>query len=361
MAKKLFKLLVLLLLSQLNLHCQMQQKTPEFVTEICHPDNKYLIVPVYDYIKTLENTPAGLPYGHSSDSWGSSGKMWTAQKGTPIGFEITYYSRYEDKYYHIDENFDVTYIKEMVSRCYPSSDEDSDTPVKEFVYENEWEKIKRNNNVDTSYSRFDGLVFGFAPQGMIVVWLGYSPIRKELGRYQATVITDEKKIAECKKKYLATYRLSENRYEEAKKELAQPNSSPVLWDNYRLRYNWNYKVTSDNKGFKLLGVSYGFFNGETDRNFSPYLLNPEMKKRAIPEVLTLFWETSVKERYQSKLFFDWEKTNALLKLNPNNTFIIHIDKNNSKVEITLNNEIVPVDSIRIYPNSVMRFRESYRD
>ena len=52
---------------------------PEFYVEISHPDNKYQVTPIKDYILTLEGTPAGLPYGSSSGHWADSGKMWTEQ------------------------------------------------------------------------------------------------------------------------------------------------------------------------------------------------------------------------------------------------------------------------------------------
>lgn len=360
MDKYLNKLIIVLFFLQLNLHCQMNNKTPEFRTEICHPDNKYDITPVFDKIKTLENIPASLPYGSSSGCWGDSGKSWTEQQGTPIGFDITYYSGYEDKYYQIDEDFDVDYIKEMTSRCYPTSDDTSDDPVKEFIYKKEFDSDFQKFRKD--YREFSHLIFGFAPQGMIVVWLGYGPKRIELGRFQALVVTDENRIAVCKEKYMNTYRVDPEYYEEARKKYFIPNVSALQWDNYRLRYNWNYNVTSDNTGFKFLKYSGTFFNGETDDNFNPIVLSPEMKKRAIPEVITLCWETSSKERYQAKLFFDWNKTNLWFKeAKDENVFNIHISEDNSKIEIKLNDKLLELDSIRIYPNSHLRFRDSYKD
>lgn len=361
MDKHLYKIVIIIILSQLNLHCQMQQEIPEFHTEICQPNNDYEITPVFDYIKTLEGTPAGLPYGSSSGSWGSSGKMWTAQQGTPIGFEITYYSRYENKYYEINEDFDLAYIKEMTNRCYASSDEFSDEELvlKEFITKDEY--TKNFEPMRYFYEPFSTLVFGFAPQGMVVVWLGYGGNRIELGRFQAKEITNEERIQECKDKYLATYRLSERRYEEAKVELNIPDASPEKWDNYRLRYNWMYKIESKNKGFKLFQIINEFFNGETEDNFRPMLLNPVMKEKAIPELTTIFWETSAKERYQAKLFFDWKKTNEFLKKQGGNTiFNITINEDNTKLEIKVNGEPFPIKSIRIYPNSIMRYRESYK-
>ena len=354
------KIVVLFLFSQLNVQCQMKQEIPEFRTEISHPDKTYRITPIFDYIKTLEGNPAGLPYGSSSGSWGSSGKMWTAQKGTPIGFEITYYSLYDNKYYEINEDFDVTNIKEMTNRCYPSKDEFSEEAVKEFITKEEY--TKHFEPLRYYYAPFSTLVFGFAPKGMVVVWMRYGGANTiELGRFQAKEITDKERVKECEEKYLSTYRIHPDTHKELIEIMHLDNPSPEKWDNYRIRYNWNYSVKSENKGFKLLQIANEFFNGEKENRLRPVVLNPEMKDKAIPEMMTLFWETSAKERYQAKLFFDWEKTNEFLKKQGGNTtFNITINEDNTKLEIKVNGEPFPIKSIRIYPNSVMRYRESYK-
>ena len=98
MAKTIKKLVLLLILTQPTSHCQMKKELPEFHVEIGHPQNKYIITPIFDKIKTLEGTPACLPYGHTSGEWARSGKSFTAQNGTPKGFEFTYFSDYENKY-----------------------------------------------------------------------------------------------------------------------------------------------------------------------------------------------------------------------------------------------------------------------
>jgi hypothetical protein len=359
--RKILLLFVLLLITQLTIHCQMLEKTPEFRTEISHPDKKYRITPVYDHIKTLENTPASLPYGSSSGEWASSGKGWTEQHGTPIGFEITYYAHCENKYYYIDQNFDVEHMKEMTNRCYAGSDMDSETPVKEYIYKKEWRKIQANNDVDTSYDEFGTLVFGFAPQGMVVVWMRYGGANCiELGRYQAKEITDKAKIEECKQKYISTYRLGGNRYEEQIEEMKIPDASSKLWDNYRIKYNWNYEVTSDNKEFRLLSFDSEYYNGEVESLFRPVVLKPEMKKRGIPEIINLYFETSKKERYIGRFFFDWDKMNELMKSGgEKQTLKFHIDEDSNNIEVMLNNQKIEIDSIRIYPNSSMRFRDSF--
>lgn len=363
MVKKIKTLILVILVSQLNTHCQMkqEQKIPEFQTEISHPNNKYPVTPIHDYIKTLEGIPAGLPYGSSSGSWGSSGKSWTEQKGTPIGFEITYYSIYDSKYYEINENFDLIYIKEMTGRCYAWSDHYSETPIKEFIYRDAF-----NNDFQTLrdfYAPFSTLVFGFAPQGMVVVWMRYGGAGSiELGRFQAKEITDKNRLKELKENYLSTYRLSEERYKEEQIETYVADASPLLWDNYRIKYNWNYNVTSDNANFRFLGVYNNFFNGESEDLFRPFL-NAVIKKRAVPEMTTIYWETGPNNRYEGKLFFNWEKTNELLKESgkENNSFNIHIDSDNNKIEIKLNDTVIAIDSVRIYSNSLMRFRDSYEE
>jgi Protein of unknown function (DUF2931) len=360
---KFAQILLLLLLSQLTSQCQKMKKVPEFHTEICHPSNKYETIPVYDYIKTLEKTPASLPYGSSSGEWGSSGKMWTEQHGTPIGFDIIYYATYENKYYHIDADFDVAYMTDMMDRCYISNDEDSETPVKEFVYSKEFVEIQKKNDVDRSYSKLTTLVFGFAPQGMVVVWMRYGGANCiELGRYQGKEITDEKKIAEYRKSYETKYRLEGDSYEVQVADMQIKNASCKKWDDYRIKYNWNYEVTSDNKNFKLFSFDAQYFNGEFETMFRPLVQHPVKKKRAVPEIINIYFETSAKERYIARAYFDWDKMNELLKnAGENATLQFHVNEHSYDVQVKLNNQIVKTDStIRVYPDSHMRYRESYK-
>lgn len=338
----------------------MNKEIPEFRTEISHPENKYEITPVLDQIKTLEGVSAGLPYGSSSGEWGNSGKMWTEQHGTPIGFEITYYARYEDKYYKINQDFDLEFIKKMTNRCYPTSDNGEDS-VEEFIslkqYNDDFERFRY------TYQPFSTLAFGFAPKGMVVVWLGYGFMSVEIGRFQAKEITDAGEINRVKKIYMDKYRIHPQRYEEAKKEFHLEDASPELWDNYRLKYNWSHKISSDNKGAKFFELGSEYFNGEYEVMFGPLVINPTSKERAVPEVFHLFWETGKSERYIARIFFDWEKTNGLLKKSgvKENVFNIKINEDNTQITIDLNGQPIEVDSIRIYPNSTMRFRDSYEE
>ena len=360
MAKTIKKLVLLLLLTQVTSHCQMKKELPEFHVEISEPSEKYEVTPVFDKIKTLEGVPASLPYGSTSGEWASSGKSFTAQNGTPIGFEFTYYSRYEDKYYYINQDFDKEYMQEMTNRCYANDDQyNRNGYLKEFV-----EKKDAKGDTDDigyPYECFSTLTFGFAPQGMIVVWLQYSQVSIELGRFQAKEITDKQKIKEAKNMYTEKYRIDSKRYEEARKEMHIPNANCQLWDNYRLRYHWSYKVTSANKNFRFLGLDLEYFNGEYEKHFMPRILNEPVQSRAVPEVIHFFWETANNERFISRIFFNWDKANKWLKESgvKDNVFNIKVNEDNSQVTIDLNGQKIEVDSIRIYRDSHLRFKDSY--
>lgn len=360
MVKYFYKIIIYILLLTTHSHCKMHKELPEFRTEISEPNKKYEVTPILDQIKTLEGVPAGLPYGSTSGEWGSSGAMWTEQHGTPIGFDITYYSRYEDKYYKINQDFDLEFIKKMTNRCYPTSDNGEDS-VKEFIsldqYNDDFERYRY------TYQPFSTLVFGFAPKGMIVVWMRYAFISYEIGRFKAMEITDLEEIKKVKKIYMEKYRIHPERYEEAKKSMYLPDVSPDLWDNYRLKYKWSHKVNSENRGAKFFELGNEYFNGEYEVMFGSLVAKPISKDRAVPEVIHLFWETGKNERYIARIFFDWEKTNELLKNSgvKENIFNIKIKEDNSQLSINLNGKPIEVDSIRIYPNSHMRFRDSYEE
>ncbi|WET51453.1 DUF2931 family protein [Chryseobacterium indologenes] len=202
----------------------MNDKKLAFHVEISSAGTKYRIEPVFDKIKTLEGTRAGLPYGGSSGNWGDSGKSWTEQYGTPIGADITYYSRYEgtETFYRLNVDFPVDTIKDYMERAYSRWD-DLKSETKE--YKRLGRGYSASNGVN-AYDSFSTLVFGFAPKGMVVVWLNFGNTRIELGRYQAQPVTDPVEIAKAKEKYLAMYRISPERYKEEIKLAFIPDASP---------------------------------------------------------------------------------------------------------------------------------------
>jgi len=323
----------------------MKKDLPEFGVEICAPDNKYRITPVYDTIKTLEGVHAGLPYGSSSGCWGDSGKTWTEQHGTPIGADIVYYSRYEDVFYRLNVDFPIDTVKDYMERAYSWFDDlNGETQ--------EYKRLGRSykSGGGEAYDSFSTLVFGFAPKGMVVVWLNFGVMRVELGRYQAQILTDAAVIAKTKKRYLSTYRLSSERYDEAAKEYFLADASPEKWDNYRNRCNWRPVVVAENPKLELIQIQTAYYNGEIENMLRPWVADPAYKKRAVPSEINVVWLTSKNEadKKQAYIYFNWEKLNLAFKeIGGNIEMQIKISKNN-EIEILLNNQPFAADSIRVF-------------
>ena len=357
---KLKTLLYLFLFTHL-INCQDMKKTPQFHVEISSPMPKYRIEPIIDKIKTLENIPAGLPYGGTSGEWGNSGSRWTEQYGTPIGADIIYYSPYESIYYHLNVDFPIETIKDYMERAYAN-----DEALLEF-HKEPLQKYKRLGRYEEfahpirPYNSFSELVFGFAPKGMVVVWLRFGAgVQIELGRYQAKIITNEKDILRIKENYLKTYRISQKRYEEEKKELAIPNASPKEWEDYRTKYIYAPIFSSQNSGLRLFRMWMDYYNGEEELFFRPWINEPSYEKRAIPKQLNFTWETGKNQQYTGHAYFDWKRINEIFKKAEGSSKLeFKIASDNSSFQILLNNQPLPVDSIRIFQTNE-KYNDSYK-
>ena len=320
-----------------------------YYVEICHPSNEYLVTPIRDSIITLEGRRVSLPYGSTSGRWGDSGAMFTEQYGTPIGADIVYYARYEDKFYHLKAEFPVEKMKDLVSRAYAISYVRSHKePLKPYIVTDERMVFSAYEN---PYSSMTHLVFGFAPKGMVVVWIGYSGgARIEIGRFQAEEVEDEEKYEEERFEYwnMSREKMRNKRY--------LPNASPEEWENYRNKYEWRPVFSSDNDTFFMLKSSTRYYNGEREYLLQPYILKAEYIKRAIPKEIQFFWRVG-DAQYEGRVFFKWDKMDKILKEKgkTKNDIRFHINKNN-KMDVFLNDEPLEVESIRVYGDSNIKFQ-----
>ncbi|KIA98337.1 hypothetical protein OA88_20730, partial [Flavobacterium sp. JRM] len=238
--------------------------------------------------------------------------------------DVIYYAGYEDKFYHLKVDFSVEEMKKAVDTTYRYND-----------YRNE---------------KFSGLIFGFAPQGMVVVWKEYRVMRIELGRYQAQVIPDDKELEQRLFKGWSMNR------EEVKERDFLPNTSSEKWDMYRKRYTFRVKMENENAALRLFQYCFTNYNGEQDIIFMPPLPVTSYTNHALPQILELDWETSPDERFRGNIFLNekviFEKFKNF-KTEDKQEFEVKISKDNQKLELFLNHEPVEVDSVRIYKGSVM--------
>ena len=327
----------------------IMESLPKYNVQVCHPNPDYGIDLVSDKIKTLEDVHATLPYGGSSGRWGDSGKGWTEQYGTPIGADIVYYAGYEDTFYHLDVDFPVEKMKEMVRRAYamnyvsvpPAS-------LQEYIITNKNLSFDSYNN---PYDGFSDLVFGFAPKGMVVVWLWYGGLTAvEVGRYQAQIIKDDKELEE---KLFADWGVKRD---EVRRKWNIPNASPKEWDDYRIRYNWRPILSAEDNTTFMITYTAWYYNGEKDTMLRPWILSPENRDRAVPKEIQFFWRAGGVQ-YEGRVFFKWEKMDKILKEKgkTKNDIRFHINKDN-KIEVFLNDEPLEVESIRVYGDSNIKFQ-----
>ena len=325
----------------------------EFQVEISHPSNDLNITPVQNKIFTLEGNNASLPFGSSSGEWGYSGKGWTAQHGTPIGADIIYFSRYEDTFYHLKANFAQEQIKDYMERAYAQTG--STSADKEPLQE--YKRLGRNQKFSSAtnpYNSFSDLVFGFAPKGLVVVWLNFGKVRIELGKFQAEVIKDDQ---ELEKKFFST--LSVTREEMRKNRFL--DISPQLWENYRTKYTYKPVITSTNKNLRLFEMNFRYYNAEQESMFRPWIDNIAMKSRAIPKEINFIWETGKDQQFVGRAYFNWQIVNKAFKKAGNNSQLqFKIAPDNSGFTIVLNNESLKADSTRIFKTEV-EYRDSYND
>ena len=327
----------------------IMESLPKYNVQVCHPQSGYRINLVSDKIKTLEGVHATLPYGGSSGRWGDSGKGWTEQYGTPIGADIVYYAGYEDAFYHLDVDFPVEKMKEMVRRAYAMNYVRSHKePLKPYIVTDERMVFSAYEN---PYSSMTHLVFGFAPKGMVVVWIGYSGgARIEIGRFQAEEVEDDEKYEEERFEYwnMSREKMRNKRY--------LSNASPEEWENYRNKYEWRPVFSSDNDSFFILEYGSHYYNGEREYLLQPYILKAEYIKRAIPNEIDLFWRVG-SAQYEGRVFFKWDKMDKIFKEKgkTKNDIRFHINKDN-KMEVFLNDEPLEVESIRVYGDSNIKFQ-----
>ena len=344
-----FRVIICMMFFLQLVSCQKKKPMPMYYVEICHPSNEYLVTPIHDSIITLEGRRASLPYGSTSGRWGDSGAMFTEQYGTPIGADIVYYATYEDKFYHLKAEFPVEKMKDLVSRAYAISYVRSHKePLKPYIVTDERMVFSAYEN---PYSSMTHLVFGFAPKGMVVVWIGYSGgARIEIGRFQAEEVEDDEKYEEERFEYWNMSR------EKMRNKLYLPNASPEEWENYRNKYEWRPVFSSDNDTFFMLKSSTRYYNGEREYLLQPYILKAEYIKRAIPKEIQFFWRVGGAQ-YEGRVFFKWEKMNKIFKEKgkTKNDIRFHINKDN-KMEVFLNDEPLEVESIRVYGDSNIKFQ-----
>ena len=192
-------------------------------------------------------TPTG-EWGKPTEAMGSAGYL-------PKRLRVTWVSYFEHKFYHIDTPIDYDKMVRLFNEgFYDLHDEFTKYPP-----------IK---------SEYNKVVVGFAPGGVVVIWVAGIGKQVEIGRYQAEEITFSKEhIAglspgPAKNMHNIEYHnnILYNWGVQSQESIEKVKDKPIpygIWDTYRKEYNWHINFDFPNNE-KIIFVEYDFYNGEKD-------------------------------------------------------------------------------------------------
>lgn len=294
-----------LLLLNLTLSCQNKKqdiKQTEMKTEKFYYQptiSSPVGYPVEVYKGGLETQDGGfssLDIGTHCGPWGATGgSMSSGIKTVPNRLNVIWVSFAEDIFYSIDCEIDYNKMVEKFKEGYQNSS---------YFF---------NGNGEYKKDTYHEIIVGFAPGGVVVVWLSGAGKRVEIGRYQAEKIEiSEEEIAtldnherlifqqDYREKTMLNEKIVPPEVQEANKNKPIPFG---LWDTYRKLYMWRPTFVIQRDG-SMIDTRLNMFNGEFEDQFDQILVKNEFTKRAIPKQINIGWRDNTGQNYSGTMDFD---------------------------------------------------------
>jgi Protein of unknown function (DUF2931) len=239
-------------------------------------------------------SPLTLGTESGGDRWGSPGASMTEVDAIPDGLKLIWLSYAEDCMYKIECPIDFDKMLEKFQEGYQNA-------------------IFFLNKKEYKLETYDYIVVGFAPGGVVVVWLAGAGKQVEIGRYQGEKTTvPQAEIDQLdnhdrllfdpidRKRTMENPKIVPPELQEAHKNKPIPYG---LWDTYRERYSWRpiFTVQREGSAFKTRMEMY---NGEFEALFDQTLVKNEYLKRAIPKRVNISWRDKTGQNYSGTLDFD---------------------------------------------------------
>ncbi|PAM94566.1 hypothetical protein B4N84_11335 [Flavobacterium sp. IR1] len=354
-------LYALVLLFTVTISCQNKKENKEMNIEKFYYQPTItcpLGYPVEVYRGGLESQdgsfePLNLGTHTGKGGWGhTGGSMSSGIKSIPNRLNLIWVSYAEDTFYSIDCDIDYNKMVEKFKEGYQNS---------AFFF---------NKNGEYKKETYTYIVVGFAPGGVVVVWLAGSGREVEIGRYEGEkIVVSNEEIAKLdnhdrlifqqdyRKKTMLNEKIVPIEVQQANKNKAIPYG---VWDEYRKRYSWRPTFVQnvvDDSAFVIRKVRMDMFNGEFESLFDQSLIKNEFSERAIPKKVNFSWKDKNGQVYSGTIDFDEEevfkayseifkdnkdlKIEIEFKVNTLNTFIKVILKSVDK-EISLSKTKIDV-------------------
>jgi hypothetical protein len=264
--------------------------------------------------------------------WGeNSSGMSQGVKPIPQRLNCTWYSYVEDVMYHINTELDYPKMVKLFNEGFQDSN-------------------RKRGKVMTTYNH---IIIGFAPGGVVAVWLKGGDKDVEIGRYQGKkVVISSKEIASLdsherllfdpvdRERTLKNPKIIAPEVQEANKNKPIPYG---LWDSYRIKYSWKPTYEFVREGKISDDLSFDMFNGERETLLDEEFVKNEYHERAIPRVLSFAWWDKNGQGYGGYFLFDEKEIFAAfmemhkknpeanidleVKINPGSTYLAATLKN----------------------------------
>jgi hypothetical protein len=236
---------------------------------------------------------AGLSHHGTSSGkhgWGALGAgMSSRGKALPERLNVTWLSYAEDTFYTIDCPVDY------------------DKMLRLFKEGCDW----KDAGGDIRHETYDTIIVGYAPGGVVVIWVYGQGTQVEIGRYQGkkTVISQEEiRSLDYPDKVLFQQKYRDDTMNDnaiVPDEVRKANKNkPIpygLWDTYREKYSWKPTFVIQNEG-EIGDFGFNGFNGEQEDFFHERAI--DYKKRAIPKEVAFSWKDKEGQRYSGYIVFD---------------------------------------------------------
>ncbi|MNE31371.1 hypothetical protein D3C80_1249360 [compost metagenome] len=263
------------------------EKKYEWAADICAP-REY---PVEVYTGAAGGYFFSQMGGFSNSGWGGLGSIDYIKAPIPDRLDMTWLSYVDNKFYKGDWKLPTEKIKKLFDEGFPAR------PGLENVRE-----------------PYNYINIGLGPKGLVVVWVAGAGSQVEVARFQAhETVIDPKLITESEKymfrKDYSGHRLTNN-FVISKdiREQIKKHGYPIMeaYEVYREKYLWKPKVILP-EGCKITSMYVKMCNGEKE---DPYDKPIEMKYRAIPYALQIYWSIAYgkkEQRFVSRIAFTNDK------------------------------------------------------
>jgi hypothetical protein len=245
--------------------------------------------------------------------WGSGGGgMGSGRKAIPQLLHVKWLSYAEGCFYEVDTELDY------------------DKMLKHFK-EGYQEKF---GTLGMHKETYDEIITGFAPGGVVVVWLGGSSKQVEVGRYQGKKIVipkEEITKLDSDRSFIFDKTLWKETLDEVRQNLNDDednnpdhkdikkklDNNPIpfgLWDSYRTKYYW--KPTFDfglNEDSKVGDTQYELYNGEKFFIYNEWLPQEEFLHTGLPSGMAFDWTDKDGVAYSCNMSLDEEKVFSIVR------------------------------------------------